>query len=411
MFFSETLLPEPKCSEERGPLRRRRRNPVKPKQEEFLVFGYTAKIVHDEATALDIESGNRLIQWRNDTKKNLLLDRYDVRNLLDEYERFENTSKSSAQTSPGSLTKEKEWNARRYQDLDSEEEALYDMSEDERNTYIEEKKKRRKMQAAQKEYAYVYDGPKPQQQVKPVDFKFQVPDGMILPSDKRQVEIIERTAKFLNTKEPKMEIIIQAKQSHNPDFCFLNKDDPLHAFYRHVRWLVQTGLYDYSNEEESEEETPAIPVKHSTTPKIPPPEMRNIIDKMADFVTRNGPSLEEKVKANRRNDPKFGFLLPRHEYHAYYQEKIRDLGGNASRKHGIDTASLVPPPSRKKRESSAEINAEEMLDQVEIKALSGEEEDHGFYIEQDNDQLKMDRLRKARMMLARLKHKNITPNE
>ncbi|KAK9761856.1 hypothetical protein K7432_012917 [Basidiobolus ranarum] len=410
MFFSETLLPEPKNPDEPISWREKRRNRVKPKQEELLVFGYAADILHDEGIAKDIEAGNRLIQWRGDAQKNVILDRYDVRNLLDTYEKFEN--RTSIRASSSSTATEKELDAQRYLDLDSEEEEVFDMSEDERNTYIEEKKKRRRMQAAKKEYAYLYEQAEAPKPAKPLDFKFQVPDGMILPADKRQVEIIERTAKFLNSKEPKMEIIIQAKQANNPGFCFLNKDDPLYTFYRHVRWLVQTGLYDYSNEDDSEEETTEIPettIEQSSTPKIPPPEIKSIIDKMADFVTRNGPSLEEKVKANKQNDPKFGFLLPRNEYHTYYQDMLHKL--RASRKHEIEENSSLPLPPRKKRENSVEINPEEMLEQVEIKPSLEEEEDQGFYIEKDDDQLKMDRLRKARLMLARLKSKNSMGSE
>lgn len=45
-----------------------------------------------------------------------------------------------------------------------------------------------------------------------------------------------------------MEIILQAKQATNPNFSFLSRRHYLHAFYKHVRWLLQTGLYETAEE-------------------------------------------------------------------------------------------------------------------------------------------------------------------
>ena len=49
----------------------------------------------------------------------------------------------------------------------------------------------------------------------------------------------------------------------------------------------------------------------------PPPEVRNIVDKTASFVARNGPEFEQRIKQNEINNPKFNFLntgtdIPRH---------------------------------------------------------------------------------------------------
>lgn len=55
------------------------------------------------------------------------------------------------------------------------------------------------------------------------------------------------------------------------------------------------------------------------------PEMtaseRGIIDKMAEYVTRNGPEFEELVTRQKGSDPRFGFLKPTHPLHAYYQSR------------------------------------------------------------------------------------------
>jgi len=51
----------------------------------------------------------------------------------------------------------------------------------------------------------------------------------------------------------------------------------------------------------------------------PPPDVMLIIDKMADYVARNGPEFEIVVR--RRNDERFRFVDDDHPYHAYYLHK------------------------------------------------------------------------------------------
>jgi hypothetical protein len=51
----------------------------------------------------------------------------------------------------------------------------------------------------------------------------------------------------------------------------------------------------------------------------PPPDIQPIIDKMADYVARNGPEFEIVVR--RRNDTRFKFIEPDHPHYAYYMHK------------------------------------------------------------------------------------------
>ena len=68
----------------------------------------------------------------------------------------------------------------------------------------------------------------------------------------------------------------------------------------------------------------------------PPPEVRNIVDKTASFVARNGPEFEQRIKQNELNNPKFTFLNSGDPYHAYYQHKVEEI------RDGKDT---TPPPA------------------------------------------------------------------
>ncbi|KAJ1334634.1 hypothetical protein BSLG_007789 [Batrachochytrium salamandrivorans] len=56
----------------------------------------------------------------------------------------------------------------------------------------------------------------------------------------------------------------------------------------------------------------------------PPPEIRNIVDRTADFVARNGPQFEERIKAKEQQNTKFSFMIPTDPYHGYYLHRISE---------------------------------------------------------------------------------------
>ncbi|GET66845.1 splicing factor, suppressor of white-apricot homolog isoform X1 [Rhizophagus irregularis DAOM 181602=DAOM 197198] len=395
MFFSETLLPEPSQSEQRPSNNwsesssstkfnksRRNKHPRKKQRTnsqdytDLLVFGYEAKTFRDNEMSQKVNKGELLIPWRGENENKILLDRVKAY--------FYDTIR------PEDVEQEKLCDEERWVDLDSEFEDLYSMSEEERDSYIENKRKRKKMQEEDRLYSYDYsDENLPYEEEETIlvtkpDYapKFSAPNGMITPSDNRIDEIIERTAKFINSStDPQMEIIIQAKQSNNPSFSFLNKDDPLYPYYKHVRLLLQTGLFAYggnddgedssSNEENGENENDSANGRsegnkstddftedekkiklegtkvetfksnansstHNTASRpsrppqpfgpvvVPPPDLKVIIDKMSAYVAKNGQSLEAKVREKHIDDPRFSFLLPWNEFHPYYKHKIQE---------------------------------------------------------------------------------------
>ena len=50
-------------------------------------------------------------------------------------------------------------------------------------------------------------------------------------------------------------------------------------------------------------------------------ELKNIIDKLANFVARNGPEFEQMTKQKQKDNPKFSFLFCG-EYYNYYQYRV-----------------------------------------------------------------------------------------
>ncbi|KAH9298995.1 hypothetical protein KI387_030677, partial [Taxus chinensis] len=73
--------------------------------------------------------------------------------------------------------------------------------------------------------------------------------------------------------------------------------------------------------------SPASVATHTKTIGIihPPPDIRNIVDKTAQFVARNGPEFEKRILANEKNNAKFNFLNPNDPYHAYYQHRVSEF--------------------------------------------------------------------------------------
>ncbi|KZS12402.1 calcium homeostasis endoplasmic reticulum protein [Daphnia magna] len=61
-------------------------------------------------------------------------------------------------------------------------------------------------------------------------------------------------------------------------------------------------------------------------------ELRNIIDKLAQFVARNGPEFEQMTKNKQRDNPKFGFLFGG-ELFNYYQYRVTTEQGILKQKY------------------------------------------------------------------------------
>ncbi|RXM98830.1 Splicing factor 3A subunit 1 [Acipenser ruthenus] len=87
---------------------------------------------------------------------------------------------------------------------------------------------------------------------------------------------------------------------------------------------VQIVLPDSNNKVEETKDEPAVS-KTIVGIIYPPPEVRNIVDKTASFVARNGPEFEARIRQNEINNPKFNFLNPNDPYHAYYRHKVNEF--------------------------------------------------------------------------------------
>jgi splicing factor 3A subunit 1 len=57
---------------------------------------------------------------------------------------------------------------------------------------------------------------------------------------------------------------------------------------------------------------------------IPPPEIRAVVDKTANYAAKFGKSFEQKLlNSEEGKTAKFNFMRPFDPYHAYYEFKIK----------------------------------------------------------------------------------------
>ncbi|XP_063216659.1 splicing factor 3A subunit 1 [Bacillus rossius redtenbacheri] len=112
--------------------------------------------------------------------------------------------------------------------------------------------------------------------------------------------------------------------------------------------------------ETNENETP------TTQPVVgiiyPPPEVRNIVDKTASFVARNGPEFEARIRQNEIGNPKFNFLNFGDPYHAYYQHKVKDFREGRGQEPVAPGIAVAP---QKLALTSTQQKQQEILKQVE----------------------------------------------
>ncbi|KAJ5110823.1 Pre-mRNA splicing factor PRP21 like protein-domain-containing protein [Penicillium argentinense] len=58
---------------------------------------------------------------------------------------------------------------------------------------------------------------------------------------------------------------------------------------------------------------------------LPPKDIRDIIEKTAGYVVRNGPIFEDRIRQKEKNNPKFSFLTPSDAYNAFYQYRLSEV--------------------------------------------------------------------------------------
>ncbi|KAJ8599334.1 hypothetical protein CTAYLR_005322 [Chrysophaeum taylorii] len=85
----------------------------------------------------------------------------------------------------------------------------------------------------------------------------------------------------------------------------------------------------------------------------PPPDIRAIVDKTAQFVARNGKSFESRILASQEGQSqKFSFMKPTDPYYGYYEFKIRECEENGGELKAVQP---VAPFAEQKQQVAEDV--------------------------------------------------------
>ena len=81
---------------------------------------------------------------------------------------------------------------------------------------------------------------------------------------------------------------------------------------------------------------------------LPPREIRNIAEKTAGYVARNGIVFEERIREKEIKNPKFSFLQPGDAFHAYYLWRLSEVKEGRGTTIATGRAGEAPAPVQEK---------------------------------------------------------------
>lgn len=113
----------------------------------------------------------------------------------------------------------------------------------------------------------------------------------------------------------------------------LDESGPKVEILKNSSALALAQNYSSNSESEDEEETKTAFEKEKTPPNldfpVPTDNLKNIIDKTAVYVIKNGRQFEETLRS--KSAERFTFLLPDNEFYPYYMYKITGDNNAASK--------------------------------------------------------------------------------
>ncbi|RLN23779.1 hypothetical protein C2845_PM07G19830 [Panicum miliaceum] len=200
------------------------------------IVGRHALLFDDDATAEVVNSGGSLVPWAAVGAADLLLDRHDVRHLLDcvppRPRRAYSQAILSVPSSDG--VSEAELDRERYHDLlgGGEDEGSGDAAPSGNGTDT----RQTDYSSVPFSYGSSAGSKDPYSLGSYYRPSFYVPERLLnkLPPSEKAHQIIARTALFVSEHGGQSEIVLRVKQGNNPAFGFLMPDHNLHSYFRYL---------------------------------------------------------------------------------------------------------------------------------------------------------------------------------
>ena len=100
---------------------------------------------------------------------------------------------------------------------------------------------------------------------------------MEIPPSLKLNQIMEKTAKFISSQGPQMEILLKTKQAGNQQFEFLNHNGQFNSYYKHILGMMKAGTYPWPEVIEKSEENSQDAVDYNTGVSSPRPATPAIV--------------------------------------------------------------------------------------------------------------------------------------
>lgn len=107
--------------------------------------------------------------------------------------------------------------------------------------------------------------------------KLDLPVDMEIPPTLKLNQIIEKTAKFIASQGPQMEILLKTKQASNPQFDFLNHNGQYNSYYKHILGMMKAATYPWKEVEVKSEENSQDAVDYRIKSSSPTPPLSAIV--------------------------------------------------------------------------------------------------------------------------------------
>uniref|UniRef100_A0A0E0JMV2 SURP motif domain-containing protein n=1 Tax=Oryza punctata TaxID=4537 RepID=A0A0E0JMV2_ORYPU len=432
------------------------------------IVGRHALLFDDDPTAEVVNSGGSLVPWAAVGADDLLLDRHDVRHLLDRVPPRPRRSYSAALLSAPSPdgVSEAELDRERFLDLPADD-VGGEGSQDAVSSGNGTDTSHADYNAVPFSYGSTAGSDDPNNSSSYYCPSFPVPDRLLtkLPPSEKVHQIIARTALFVSEHGGQSEIVLRVKQGNNPTFGFLMPDHHLHSYFRYLvdhPQLLKDGVDADSNKgcktanserehaassggalsllgavyESGDEDEGILPPSPKTVPgkdvvaheqghesstcaihcnnkvedgqkataaatvaakdksiltkknpmitgssilaarrekvkdamassksdasdtKVvilePPSFLQRTMEKIVEFIRRNGKEFEGKLIEQDRTTGRFPFLLPSNPYHPYYLKLLEETQESKSRGGSSEPKDRRSSSEHKDRRSSSE---------------------------------------------------------
>ncbi|KAL6615852.1 hypothetical protein ACP70R_038122 [Stipagrostis hirtigluma subsp. patula] len=203
------------------------------------IVGRHALLFDDDATAEVVNTGASLVPWAAAGAADLLLDRHDVRHLLDRVpprpRRAYSVALQSAASPDG--VSEAELDRERFLDLPADDGGVNDeSSRDAPPSGNTTDTGQAGFNAVPFSYGSSVGSDDPNSSNSCYRPSFHVPESLLnkLPPSEKVHQIMARTALFVSEHGGQSEIVLRVKQGSNPTFGFLMPDHHLHSYFRYL---------------------------------------------------------------------------------------------------------------------------------------------------------------------------------